>query len=263
MPFFAAQSPDGRRLRYYVPFEGEKIYFDKDTYCCPCNFRRIVAELPGMIYYETDGGVAINLYTESSVKVVLPLGVKLDLKQETDYPNSGHVTFSLDLSQSATFPLKFRIPRWCSSAARIVINDNLVLEEINAGSFFTINREWKTGDVVKLEMPMQWRLVKGRKAQAGRAAVMRGPVLYTLNPELNKHIKPQDIKLLRLDPGSMPALIDSSYVRPEGLACRVKAWDPNSYSDTPNMETGINGIPGSGWQSLLFPAAESVGKECS
>jgi len=29
---FAAQSPDGRRLRYYAPFEGPRIYFDGDTY---------------------------------------------------------------------------------------------------------------------------------------------------------------------------------------------------------------------------------------
>ena len=29
---FAAQSPDGRKLRYYSPFEGERKYWDKDTY---------------------------------------------------------------------------------------------------------------------------------------------------------------------------------------------------------------------------------------
>ena len=43
---FAAQSPDGRHIRYYTPFEGKREYFDSDTYCCPCNYRRIVAELP-------------------------------------------------------------------------------------------------------------------------------------------------------------------------------------------------------------------------
>ena len=34
-----------------------RIYFDKDSYCCPGNWRRIVAELPAMIYYRSaDGG---------------------------------------------------------------------------------------------------------------------------------------------------------------------------------------------------------------
>jgi uncharacterized protein len=44
---FAAQSPDGRRLRYFAPTEGPRAYHPTDTYCCPCNYRRIVAELPG------------------------------------------------------------------------------------------------------------------------------------------------------------------------------------------------------------------------
>ncbi|MDR2679430.1 MAG: glycoside hydrolase family 127 protein, partial [Tannerella sp.] len=48
---FAAQSPDGRRIRYYIPFEGERKYLQKDDYCCPNNFRRIISELPLMIYY--------------------------------------------------------------------------------------------------------------------------------------------------------------------------------------------------------------------
>ena len=46
---FGAQSPDGRQLRYYVPFEGPRVYFPKDTFCCPGNYRRIVAELPTMV----------------------------------------------------------------------------------------------------------------------------------------------------------------------------------------------------------------------
>ncbi|MEK7718122.1 MAG: beta-L-arabinofuranosidase domain-containing protein, partial [Bacteroidota bacterium] len=35
---FAAQSPDGRQLRYFTPLEGNRIYFPSDTYCCPNNF---------------------------------------------------------------------------------------------------------------------------------------------------------------------------------------------------------------------------------
>jgi DUF1680 family protein len=41
---FASQSPDGRRLRYFAPLEGNRVYWNADTYCCPCNFRRIIAE---------------------------------------------------------------------------------------------------------------------------------------------------------------------------------------------------------------------------
>ena len=62
---FAAQSLDGRRLRYYAPMEGRREYFTADTYCCPCNYRRLISKLPAMIYYQSDKGVAVNLYTSS------------------------------------------------------------------------------------------------------------------------------------------------------------------------------------------------------
>lgn len=53
---FAAQSPDGRRLRYFSPTEGPREYWATDTYCCPCNYRRIVSELPAMVFYRTAAG---------------------------------------------------------------------------------------------------------------------------------------------------------------------------------------------------------------
>jgi hypothetical protein len=93
-----------------------------------------------------------------------------------------------------------------------------------AGSFFSIKRSWNPGDRIDLEMPMTWRLVKGRKRQSGRVAVMRGPQLYCLNPAQNEQIKAIDgidlgkmvIDLSSIDSEPVP---DSS-VRPEGTSCR-------------------------------------------
>ena len=42
---FAAQSPDGAQIRYYAPLEGPRAYFELQNYCCPANYRRIIAEL--------------------------------------------------------------------------------------------------------------------------------------------------------------------------------------------------------------------------
>ena len=66
---FAAQSPDGRQIRYFTPLEGNRVYFEADTYCCPGNYRRIVAELPTMVYYRSGAGVAVNLYAPSETSV--------------------------------------------------------------------------------------------------------------------------------------------------------------------------------------------------
>ena len=112
---FSAQSPDGRKLRYYTPFDGPRSYFPKDTYCCPNNYRRAMSDLPEWIYYRSGDGVTVNLYTASSARVKLENGVQLSIAQETDYPNSGTVTLRIDPDQASEFSVSLRIPRWCAA----------------------------------------------------------------------------------------------------------------------------------------------------
>ncbi|MFH1266723.1 MAG: beta-L-arabinofuranosidase domain-containing protein, partial [Planctomycetota bacterium] len=191
---FAAQSPDGRKIRYYTPFDGPRVYYPKDGYCCPNNYRRIVADLPGMIYYTTGDGLAVNLYTPSTAELKLPGGQALTVRQETDYPNSGKVTLRVDPAVTAESSLSLRIPAWCKGA-KVSLNGKPCTEPIPAGAFFKLRHEWRPGDQVELEMPMPWRFVKGRKAQAGLVAVMRGPMLFCLNPERNDNKKLADMNL--------------------------------------------------------------------
>ncbi len=226
---FAAQSPDGRQLRYYAPFEGKRIYHSGDTYCCPCNYRRIIAELPGMIYYRWKGGIAINLYTESTARIKLGDGKTVKVRQETDYPNSGKVLIHLDPEQSFEFPLRLRIPSWCPKAGVKIIDGNYNVEA-QGGTFVTLNRKWRKGDRVELEMPMNWRLIKGRKSQSGRVAVMRGPQLFCLNPDRQENFDPEIMRLIYIDPSS-PELSDvDNSIRPQGLTCRANFWNPNNYN---------------------------------
>jgi hypothetical protein len=222
---FAAQSPDGRRIRYYCPAEGDRQYHPTDAYCCPCNFRRIIAELPTMVYYRTGAGLAVNLYSASQVKTALGDGVSLVLRQETDYPNSGHVVLHVDPSRPTDFPLKLRIPRWCDKA-RVAVNGKTVAPAPATGNFLTIERRWKPGDQVVLEMPMDWRLVAGRKRQAGRAAVMRGPMIFCLDPSQNPATAKKDgadLSRLVIDRAGIEPPLASDAVRPGGIACRLKA----------------------------------------
>jgi DUF1680 family protein len=225
---FAAQSPDGRRLRYYSPFEGPRVYFDGDTYCCPCNFRRIIAELPGMLYYHWDGGLAVNLYAESSAVLDIGQDISLGINQITNYPNSGDVVIQLKPSKPVDFPLYLRIPRWCEKA-NITINKDTRMTA-DGGSFFMVSRKWKAGNEVRLQMPMSLRLIKGRKSQAGRVAVMRGPVLFCLNPERQEDFDTEIMRLMWLDPTSIKLSGKDNSIRPDGLTCEAKFWNPNNYN---------------------------------
>jgi hypothetical protein len=185
---FAAQSPDGRMLRYFTCIDGPRAFFDRDIYCCPGNWRRIVAELPEMIYYRSaDGGVLVNLYTASSAELPIANDLSVRLRQETDYPNSGKVILTVEPSRTVEFPVILRIPRWCETAA-VFVNGQPVAGPAKSGDWFTIKRSWKAGDVVTLDMPMKTRLVRGRKLQEGKVAVMRGPVVFCYSPSRNKEL---------------------------------------------------------------------------
>jgi hypothetical protein len=150
------------------------------------------------------------------------------LRQETDFPNSGRVALRLEPSQPAKFPLKLRIPRWCGKPS-VTVNGAPGAKAPKAGEFFTITREWKAGDRVELELPMPWRLVKGRVAQAGRVAVMRGPQVFTLNRARHEKLAAMDLRLLVIDPASIEGPVKDDTVRPGGMACRVKAWGPGAW----------------------------------
>lgn len=225
---FAAQSPDGRQIRYYSPFDGPREYFKGDTYCCPCNYRRIVAELPGMICYRAGDGVLVNLYTPATVKLALSGDNSVTIRQETKYPQDGTVVLNVEPAQAAEFKLQLRVPRWCDTPA-VAVNGERLSVQAKPGEFLTIARRWQAGDTVRLELPMKWRLVKGRQAQAGRVAVMRGPLVFGLNRARHEKLAKVDLRLIVIDPDTLQEPVADDSVHPGGIGCRLQAWEPGAW----------------------------------
>jgi len=231
---FAVQSPDGRELHKYTPFEGKRGYYkgepgsgnQRDAYCCPNNYRRAVADLPEMIYYVSEGGIVVNIYTPSFAKVMLGEELWIGIRQETDYPNSGSVLLTLRPAKTARFPLKLRIPRW-STVVSVKVNGKKATGTPRPGTYFVVNREWRRGDRVEIAIPMNIRLVRGRKKQGGRQAVARGPLIFCFNPSRQvggaKGAKP-----VLFDLSSISGPVKDTTVRPDGLGLLVRAWGKGS-----------------------------------
>jgi uncharacterized protein len=257
---FAAQSPDGRRIRYYAPFEGPREYFWTDTYCCPGNFRRIMAELPSMVYYQAPGAVMVNLYTPSTAKDIAlspdDQSLSLTLRQETDYPNSGKVTLRVEPTRECSFSLCLRIPGWCPRAT-VLVNGVEEKVAIKAGTYARLTRRWKPGDRVDLNLEMPWRFVLGRQRQAGRVAVMRGPVLFCLNPLRKENAKYKDVDGVDLGrfalvTESIQGPLPDDSVRPHGQACRIKAFTPGCGVDQPDAEFVLSEFPDPDGRAVYF-----------
>jgi len=276
---FAAQSPDGRQIRYYTPFDGPRSYYPADTYCCPCNFRRIMAELPGFIYYRiVDSGVAVNLYTPSRTTVDVE-GVAVGIRQETDYPTSGRVSLAIDPVRPVNFPLWLRIPRWCTEATVQVNDGPPALALRDEDGFCSLSRRWQAGDRVTLDLPMRWRFVKGRVAQAGKVAVMRGPRVFCLArsgvamaagadaPALGAADATLDLRLITIKPESIeapPPGADGG-----GMSCRERGWSPGRWYpfSPPDLLLTLTAFPDPGGMTTFFTvpnaaAGEFVDDDC-
>lgn len=223
---FASQSPDGRQIRYYTPFDGPRSYYDTDTYCCPCNYRRGIADLAGYVYYRAGDGVAINLYGMSEGTVTLADDLSVTLRQKTDYPSSGEVSIEVQPTREAEFDLLLRMPLWCRGPS-VAVNGEAA-ETVQPGSYHRIRRSWKGGDTVTLSLPMPVRFVKGRKMQAGRVALMRGPQVYCLNRS-GEGLADIDLRLVTLDPDSVSGASPDTSVRPEGTSLTAEAWGPGAW----------------------------------
>jgi len=68
--------------------------------------------------------------------------------EDTSYPFEEQIRLRLSVSNSVAFPLKVRIPGWCSNAT-VTVNGQLQ-SGVVAGTFLTLSNAWNNGDLVTL-----------------------------------------------------------------------------------------------------------------
>ncbi|MDO6425214.1 glycoside hydrolase family 127 protein, partial [Saccharophagus degradans] len=75
--------------------------------------------------------------------------------------------------------------------SKVLVNGKDTNVAIQPGTYATINRNWKKGDVITLDMPMDIKLLEGNpliEEVRNQAAVKRGPVVYCVeSPDLPKN----------------------------------------------------------------------------
>ncbi|MBN2291005.1 MAG: glycoside hydrolase family 127 protein [Pirellulales bacterium] len=225
---FAANSPDGRWIRYFTPFTGDRQYDTRDYFCCCGNYRRAVAELPQKVYYRTpEGGIALNLFTNSK-KAFDVNGQTVGILQETAYPNTGDVKLTFSTKNPVAFAFQFRTPRWCE---KITISVNgeapFTIDPLEQKlGCYVLNRNWKDGDVVKISMPIVWRFLRGRAVQDGHVVLLRGPIVYCIGKDQNAELLSRcpEARNLVIDPASIAEPVRDDSVRPNGMKVLAKAW---------------------------------------
>ena len=190
-----AMAPDGEDWCYYSFPNGRRVH---TTYwrCCKSSGAMAVEELPAIAYTQSaEGDVSVNLLGPGSASFKHARAGALQLTQATRYPFDGAITLAVELECSSRFSISLRIPQWVQGAT-LTINGVPHDVALAPGDYAVIEREWKAGDVIALDLPMPpaTHVQVQQNTQESRApdgspvrqqvmhyeymAVTRGPLVY-------------------------------------------------------------------------------------
>lgn len=169
--------------------------------CCVGNVSRTLLMIPTWTYVKSKDGLYVNMFVGSRINVGQVAGTNVEMVQKTEYPWHGAVSITVNPEESKTFSVYVRIPDRTTSklymespsirgVKRFAVNGQVLTPTIIKG-YAVVTREWKPGDRIEFELPMEPQRVTADsriKADAGLAALKYGPLVYNVETADNKAI---------------------------------------------------------------------------
>ena len=153
-----------REKKWYPIASRVKVF---DCSCCPPNIVRFVGSVARYLYSVDGNTVYCHQFMESTANLTVN-GKPATITQETDYPNNGTVKFTY---HGDPCTLKVRIPEWCVEFEG----------DRDDKGFATF--KLSDGETVTVDLPMKVHFIEANpnvQDDAGRYAIMRGPIVYCL-----------------------------------------------------------------------------------
>jgi hypothetical protein len=168
--------PDGRAFYYSdYNFKGRKVYSNHGWPCCSGTLPQVATDYGINSYLRDTRGVYVNLYIPSSVRWVQD-GAQVSLTQKSSYPFDSQLSFEVQVSKPVEFSTHFRIPAWAEGAS-ISVNGKRGPDAVVPGSFAVVNRTWKNGDRVEIELPLKNRIESIDARHPDTVALLCGPLV--------------------------------------------------------------------------------------
>lgn len=152
--------------------------------CCPPNLARLITSIGKYIYTIDGDRIYMNLFIGAKTELETS-GGKVTLSVKTEYPNDGKITVSCGCGH---YTLALRIPAYCCGKYTLSVNGEKYAPE-NDNGYAAITRDWCEGDTVTLELPVEPHRIYANynvRADAGKVAVRRGPIVYCLEEADNE-----------------------------------------------------------------------------
>ncbi|KAI4385364.1 hypothetical protein MLD38_003400 [Melastoma candidum] len=180
MIYMLPLAPGSSKARSY---HGWGTKFDS-FWCCYGTGIESFSKMGDSIYFEEDGqtsGVYVIQYVSSSFDWEagqLVITQNVDPVVSFDPYLRANFTFKPKV-EGKTSTLNFRIPSWSNSGSKAALNGNS-LAVSSPGTYLTLTRGWRSGDVLTLQLPISLRLeaIKDDRLEySSLQAVLYGPYL--------------------------------------------------------------------------------------
>ena len=166
--------------------------------CCPPNLARLLSSLGQYAYGVAGEEVRVHLYLDGVAELETAHGpVRVTVR--TDYPASGEIR----LTVNGDCDLALRLSAWCHGSFDLSVNGQEVFPPVDKG--YLLLRGLRGETQLAFTLPMTPRRVYAHtavRADLGRVAVMRGPVVYCLEsadngPDLHLLALPRNTTLIQ------------------------------------------------------------------
>ncbi|NDV77907.1 glycoside hydrolase family 127 protein [Dysgonomonas sp. 511] len=153
----SSQNPNGGGLVYFTQMRPGhyRVYSQPHTsmWCCVGSGIENHAKYGEMIYAHTGSELYVNLFIPSMLNW---RDKDVEVVQENSFPDKASTLLTINPKKATAFTLKLRYPSWIKGGKFSVrVNNKEYSAALDATGYLSINRTWKKGDRVSVEMPME------------------------------------------------------------------------------------------------------------
>ena len=159
-----AQGADGSWWSHYNNMSGTRSaapeHCGMHMNCCVANGPRALFLLPKVAYMTAKNAIVVNLYENGKATMPIENGKVELLVSAPDYINNNVAEITLNgiENKMQKFGLKLRIPNWSKNTTVFVNGEKI--ENVKAGEYLNIVRQFKDGDKICLNFDVETRVVR-------------------------------------------------------------------------------------------------------
>lgn len=151
----SSQHPEGGFV-YFTPIRPRhyRVYSEAQHsfWCCVGSGLENHGKYGELIYAHDKQNLYVNLFIPSTLNWKEK---GISLTQNTKFPFEEQSSITLTLKKSQKFAIKFRYPSWVADGKmKIRVNNKEIALEKDSNYYVSIERKWKTGDVISIILPM-------------------------------------------------------------------------------------------------------------